>query len=302
MAPHFTTSMAPGISCAVKSSDSVAKAISGSRAESAKHPTEQGAVPGSAASIVTGNGGAIRLSVIIPVLHEAASINECIRHVKHLEQGCDVEVIVVDAEDAGDTVAALDPLRWPEVAEAVCVLAPRGRANQMNAGAASASGDALLFLHADTRLPENGLRMICEALFPANGKRAHQAGAFALGYAGGSPWLHLMARLASFRNRLARTPYGDQAQFFRADAFKELGGFPAIPLMEDVAIMRTIREQKRPCAILRVRVATSPRRYEQRGLLMTGLRNNCLRLLYACGVPPERLKPWYDDHRDTHAS
>ncbi|AGW12599.1 TIGR04283 family arsenosugar biosynthesis glycosyltransferase [Megalodesulfovibrio gigas] len=243
------------------------------------------------------------ISVIIPVLHEAATINECIAHVKGLECCTDVEILVVDALDVtgtGDTLAALAPEHLaPEAAVRVHPLrAPRGRANQMNAGAAQARGHILVFLHADTRLPPAGLILIWQALFPPRGGKPAQAGAFSLGYAEGGLLLECMARLASLRNRLTGTPYGDQAQFFRTETFHAMGGYPAIPLMEDVDIMRTLHRRGEQLVILPQRVATSARRYRADGLLWAGLRNNGLRLLHACGVPPQALTHWYRAFQD----
>ncbi|GAB7081030.1 TIGR04283 family arsenosugar biosynthesis glycosyltransferase [Megalodesulfovibrio paquesii] len=249
------------------------------------------------------------LSVIIPALHEAARINDCLQHVKRLARPevsgrpLSLELLVVDADDAGDTLAAIEPsLPTEEAGRSAPVTAlasPRGRALQMNAGAARARGQALLFLHADTRLPQQGLGLVWHALFPEDGSTPAAAGAFSLGYAGGSGALQCMARLACWRNRLLGTPYGDQAHFFRAVAFHDLGGYPVIPIMEDVAIMQAVRKLGLRLVILPERVATSARRYRAGGLLRTGLRNNCLRLLYACGVSPQALNHWYRAHRDT---
>lgn len=246
------------------------------------------------------------LSVIIPVLGEAATINDCLDHVKTLAMASPisggVECLVVDAEapHGGETLAALHP-RHEDVRG---LRAPRGRAAQMNAGAAAARGGSLLFLHADTRLPEGAFVLALEALTRA------EAGAFALGFDDPHPLLRLFALLATWRNRLAGTPYGDQAQFFRAETFRELGGYPPLPIMEDVAIMQALRRLPgrrspggrragRLLAHVPRRVRTSSRRYREQGILRTGLLHNVLRLLHALGVPAHALHRWRKPTRNT---
>ena len=259
-----------------------------------------------AAPGIPGDDQTPKLSVIVPVLHEGARINDLLRHVKALQSPVPIEILVVDAEDAADTLATLaahaahaahatdDSFgQGASCQDVIPLLAPRGRARQLNAGAARARGRALLFLHADTRLPPDGLALVWRTLFPDDGSRPAAAGAFSLGYAEGGRALQAMARLASWRNRVLATPYGDQAQFFCAEAFRALGGYPQVPLMEDVEIMRAVRRRGLRLVILSQRVATSARRYRAGGLLRTGLRNNLLRLLHACGVSPQHLKQWY---------
>lgn len=192
-----------------------------------------------------------------------------------------------------------DFTHFPSHRTVTVISSPSGRARQMNAGAASAMGDGLIFLHADTRLPRDGLISVARALFgwpdslTAEGRARREAGAFGLSMDTASPLLRFLVRAADFRNRLFRTPYGDQAQFFRADTFREIGGYADIPLMEDVEIMRRLRDSGRPIRILSRRIQTSPRRYEAEGMWRCALRNLCLRTLYALGVPPQPLARWY---------
>ncbi|MFV0348138.1 MAG: glycosyltransferase [Halodesulfovibrio sp.] len=251
-------------------------------------------------------------SVIIPVWHEAARINDLVAHVRERAGGRRVEIIVSDGAPQADTLAALAD------EQVIRVRAPQGRALQMNAGSHAASGDILLFLHADTTLPEdafaameqglrdigktggNAVSNVCGKAGDSIGDGAregnrHQvgAGAFRLGIDGARGLLYLVEMLADLRNRLTRTPYGDQAQFFRTSYFRLLGGYSAIPLMEDVDIMRRIRQRGDSIALLPLRVRTSARRWHAEGVVYCSLRNVCLRTLYALGVPAQTLSRWY---------
>ena len=163
----------------------------------------------------------------------------------------------------------------------------KGRAVQMNAGAAAAGGDALVFLHADTRLPCDADRIICEALEKACWGR------FDVQIEGRHRALKLVAWAMNLRSRLTGIATGDQAIFVRRDAFS---GFPQIPLMEDIAFSRQMKRRMAP-ACLRERVRTSGRRWEAHGLARTILLMWRLRALYALGVAPERLARRYADAR-----
>jgi rSAM/selenodomain-associated transferase 2 len=227
-------------------------------------------------------------SVIIPVWHEAARINDLVAHVRERADGRNVEILVSDGAPQADTLAALAD------SDVIRVRAPQGRAVQMNAGAHAASGDILLFLHADTTLPEDAFAAMEHGLnrLGDSGKRGG-AGAFRLGIDGAFGLLYLVEKLADLRNRLTRTPYGDQAQFFRSSYFRLLGGYSAIPIMEDVDIMRRIRQRGDSIALLPLRVRTSARRWHAEGVVYCSLRNVCLRTLYALGVPAQTLSRWY---------
>lgn len=220
---------------------------------------------------------AARLTIVVPVLDEAPILEASLRSLAPL-RACGHEVIVVDggSRDGSDRLAA--PL-----ADRV-LQAPRGRALQMNAGARVASGDALVFLHADTRLPPLADEAILAAL------KNHRWGRFDVDIEGRHPALRLVAAAMNLRSRLTGIATGDQAMFVRREDFP---GFPQIALMEDVALSRSLRRRGRP-ACLRRRVRTSGRRWESRGVLRTVLRMWRLRLLYALGVAPERLARQYD--------
>ena len=221
-----------------------------------------------------------RLTLVVPVLNEAACIREALTALAPLRTRGH-EVIVVDGGSTDDTV---------ELAAPLCnqvVRAPRGRALQMNAGARVASGEALVFLHADTRLPERADDEIALALAQASWGR------FDVRIASPRPLLRLVARAMNLRSRLSGIATGDQAIFVRRQAFP---GFPEIPLMEDIAFSRRMKRRGRP-ACLRACVTTSARRWEARGVVRTILLMWRLRLLYALGMTPQRLAREYADQR-----
>jgi rSAM/selenodomain-associated transferase 2 len=218
------------------------------------------------------------LSIIMPVLNEAAGIEAALRALgAYRARG--VDVIVVDGGSNDDTVAR--PL-----ADRVLV-APRGRATQMNAGAAAAKGDVLLFLHADTRLPENADALIASGL--AHSKRAW--GRFDVRFDDGG-WLHLVAFMMNWRSWASGICTGDQAIFMSRAAFDEIGGFPTIALMEDVAASARLKRISRPLC-LSTRVTTSGRRWRQHGVWRTILLMWRLRLAFYFGGDPKSLARHY---------
>ena len=189
------------------------------------------------------------------------------------------EVIVVDGGSADGTAELAAPLSDR------LLKSEKGRARQMNAGARAASGDALLFLHADTRLPPQADRLVGAALERASWGR------FDVRIEGRHPLLPVVAAAMNLRSRLSGIATGDQAIFVRREVF---GGFPEIPLMEDIAFSAAMKE--RP-ACLRDKVVTSGRRWERGGVLRTVLLMWRLRFLYALGVPPTRLARDYAERR-----
>lgn len=217
------------------------------------------------------------LSIILPVLNEGGGIAAALRALQPLA----AEVIVVDggSEDATADIAR-------EFADQV-IVAPRGRARQMNAGAALARGDVLLFLHADTRLPVDA-----EGLVRAAVAAGADWGRFDVRIDGQSPWLPLVAALMNRRSRLTGIATGDQAMFVRRALFVALGGFPDQPLMEDIELSRRLKARARP-ACLRERVLTSGRRWERHGVLRTVLLMWSLRLRYFFGASPRALAKAY---------
>ena len=223
----------------------------------------------------------MRLSVIIPTLDEAAGIAATIAALQPL-RAAGHEVIVVDGGSRDGT-----PDAARQLADRV-LTAPRGRATQMNAGADAASGDVLLFLHADTRLPPGAARAVLDG-FAASGA---SWGRFDVRIDGRSPLLALVAWLMNRRSRLTGIATGDQAMFATRAAFAAAGGFPAIALMEDVALSKRLKRISTPLC-LRARAVTSGRRWESRGVVRTIVLMWWLRLRYFLGASPERLRRIY---------
>lgn len=223
------------------------------------------------------------ISVIIPALDEELQIAATLACARAPAVR---EVIVVDG-GSRDATARLARQHADLVLNAA-----RGRAAQMNAGAAAARGDVLLFLHADTRLPPG----FDAAVLVALADPAVVGGRFDVRLVPDSPLLRLVGALMNLRSRLTRIATGDQAIFVRRAVFEAMGGFAEIPLMEDVAFSRALK-RRGSVACLQQRVETSSRRWLRDGPVHTILRMWWLRLLYACGVPPERLRRYYADVR-----
>jgi len=217
-----------------------------------------------------------QLTVVVPALNEAAGIARCLEALAPL-RARGHEVIVADGGSSDGTPRLAAPFADRVIA------APRGRAAQMNAGAAAARGDALLFLHADTRLPPEADRLVREAL------AAHAWGRFDVAIDSDDPRLAVIAYFINRRSRLSGIATGDQAMFVRRDAFP---GFPPIALMEDVAFSRAMK-QVGPPACLAARVVTSARRWERHGVARTVLLMWRLRYEYWRGADPDELARRY---------
>jgi rSAM/selenodomain-associated transferase 2 len=191
-------------------------------------------------------------------------------------------VIVVDGGSADATAGIARPL-----ADEVIASHP-GRARQQNAGAQAAIGDVLLFLHADTLLPADADARVIDGLM----RSGRGWGRFDVRLSGRAPALRMVERMMNLRSRVTGIATGDQAIFIRADWFRCVGGFPQIPLMEDVALSKALRRMGAPLC-LRDRVRTSSRRWEERGVLRTILLMWRLRAEYALGADPARLADRY---------
>ena len=225
----------------------------------------------------------MNISVIVPVLNEEKSIAATLQ----AWRACNL------TKPSLSTAAARTERREIAAEFGVKVIpSERGRARQMNRGAREASGDVLLFLHADTRLPSTAFSDIAGAM----GDPRYVGGRFDVELDGKHWLLPLVGRLISYRSRLSKVATGDQAQFARREVFQRMGGFADIPLMEDIAFCRTLKRLGE-VACLRSRVVTSARRWEVDGVWRTIFRMWTLKLLYLTGVSPARLKQFYADTR-----
>ena len=222
------------------------------------------------------------LSIVVPTLNEALGIRQILTALRPM-RARGVEVIVVDGGSTDGTPDLAAPLADQVIA------ADRGRAAQMNAGAARASGAILLFLHADTRLPAGADRLIENALSPAHGRHW---GRFDVRIAG-RPWLlRVVATGMNWRSRLTGIATGDQAIFVHRAVFERLGGFAAQPLMEDIELCARLRRIGPP-ACLRTPVITAGRRWESRGVWRTIFLMWRLRWRYWRGESPQSLAEAY---------
>ena len=225
----------------------------------------------------------MNISVIVPVLNEEKAIAATLQALVTLAP---YEIIIVDGGSADRTRELAGRFQVKVISS------ERGRGRQMNRGADEASGDVLLFLHADTRLPASGLNDIKAALSEAR----YLGGRFDVELAGAHWLLPLLGRLISYRSRISKVATGDQALFVRREVFERMRGFPDMPLLEDVAFCRTLKRLG-DVACLRSRVVTSARRWEVDGVWRTIFRMWIIKLLYLAGVSPARLKQFYADTR-----
>jgi len=230
------------------------------------------------------------LSIIIPCLNEADGIADTLRALAPLrERGC--EIVVVDGGSSDDTCALATPLADQTIT------APRGRALQMNAAAAHARGDLLLFLHADCRLPPQADALIVDGL-----SRARKTwGRFDVTLAGAHPMLRVVGTLMNLRSRLTGIATGDQGLFITRSLFEAAGRFPGIALMEDIALSKRLKRYGRPLN-LRHQITVSGRRWEKHGVLHTILLMWRLRFAYWLGADPNKLALRYAVHQPSQKS
>jgi len=223
----------------------------------------------------------VRLSVIVPTLNEAASIGDTLQPLQALRSRGH-EVILVDGGSEDDTLQLAAGLAD------LCISAPSGRARQMNAGAAAARGDVLWFLHADTRAAPAADRVIAAACATPG-----CWGRFDVHLSGRQPLLRVVERLMNLRSRMTGIATGDQGIFVSRALFERVGGFPDLPLMEDIELSKRLRRIRRPLCLSQ-QLVTSSRRWERRGIVRTIALMWYLRLAYFLGVPAERLALRYD--------
>jgi rSAM/selenodomain-associated transferase 2 len=223
------------------------------------------------------------ISIILPVLHEEMVIQETLSCLLHPDVLTMAEIIVVDGDPRGSTAALVRDRRVQTVT------GPAGRGAQMNEGARLSRGDILLFLHADTRLPEGAICEIRRAWY----ETGFTAGAFELGIDAEGPGFRLIEKMVSLRTRLTRIPYGDQAIFIRRAIFNHLGGYRKIPIMEDIDLMRRAKNEGGGLVIVKRKVRTSARRWRKEGLVACTLRNWTLSTAFYMGARPELLARFY---------
>jgi rSAM/selenodomain-associated transferase 2 len=225
------------------------------------------------------------ISIIVPALNEAGGIKQMLQDLQAMRHRGH-EIIVVDGGSSDNTAALCAPL-----ADRVLTTAA-GRARQMQAGAALARGSVLWFLHADTRAPQQADRAIHAALRGGD----HHWGRFNVRFSEPGVLLGVVATLMNLRSRLTRIATGDQGIFVTRELFERVGGFPQMPLMEDIAFSRRLRSRSRPVC-LRECLITSARRWRHHGAVRTIILMWSLRLAYFLGVSPMRLARHYPPNR-----
>lgn len=221
-----------------------------------------------------------KISVIIPVLNEGVHLAQTLKAVTTANEN--LEILVVDGGSRDETV---------EIAIAAgvkVILSEAGRALQMNAGAAISTGDILLFLHGDTRLPTGYEHLVQQIL--AQSKVV--AGAFDLKIDRPGRGLRWVEWGVKWRSRGCQLPYGDQAIFLTRDVFQAIGGFPVMPIMEDFVLIQQLKKMGK-VAIAPATVTTSPRRWQTLGVFKTTLINQIILIGYFLGISPKTLAQWY---------
>lgn len=230
-------------------------------------------------------------SVIIPVYDEAKIVNNAINHLIDISRGLKIEIIVVDGHPETTTLGVIGS------GGIIKIKSARGRSIQMNAGAISSTGEILVFLHCDTLLPPEAFIEIHKTVH----EKKINAGAFDLGINSPKIIYRIIENLSSFRSRITRIPYGDQVFFTSRDYFFDLGGFKEIPLMEDVEFMEKIKKRHDEIRIIKRKVMTSSRRWENKGIFQTTVLNWRLICMYYLGVKPERLADHYNSRVENEA-
>ncbi|WP_445366659.1 TIGR04283 family arsenosugar biosynthesis glycosyltransferase [Methylomonas sp. BW4-1] len=224
-----------------------------------------------------------QITIVIPVLNEAGHLVSKLQALQGLRDRC--QLLLVDGGSTDDSPFIAAP--WVDKV----VHSPRGRAMQMNAGAAQAEAEVFLFLHADTRLPDDAVSLIGHAI-----AEGFHWGRFDVTFDNAKPIFKLIAFMMNQRSRLTGIATGDQALFMTRQAFTAVDGFPAIALMEDIAISSKLKKRGKPCCI-KTEVLTSARRWQQHGLFKTILLMWWLRLAYFFGADPNDLAMCYDGRR-----
>ena len=229
------------------------------------------------------------LSIIMPVYNEELIIGDTLRH---LPSRKDIEIIIADGGSEDKTRDIISNLT-SHLPSLYLIETPKGRARQMNEGANISKGDILLFLHGDCRLPENALEYIWDTI--QSGR--YVAGAFDIRINKRGLFFRITEKAANMRSRYLRVIYGDQAMFMKRETFFRVGGFPVLPLMEDIAISKRLKRLGR-FRFINTPVIVSARRWEKEGAFYTMFRDITLASAYILfNVSPEKLVRYYKDVR-----
>jgi rSAM/selenodomain-associated transferase 2 len=222
------------------------------------------------------------ISIVIPTYNEAGNIDELLQELVTIPE---VEIIVVDggSSDRTPELVAEYPVKF--------IVTHPGRASQMNLGAKAAQGEILLFLHADSRLPEDFVQLITK-IFRLHQSEKWIAGAFELEISGDLPGLRMVEKLVHWRSHLLQFPYGDQGIFLRAETFAEVGGFPDLPIMEDFQLVRQLQKLGK-IAIVPAKIKTSPRRWQKLGVWQTTIINQLVIVAFFLRISPEKIANFY---------
>ncbi|MEA5619648.1 TIGR04283 family arsenosugar biosynthesis glycosyltransferase [Cronbergia sp. UHCC 0137] len=220
-----------------------------------------------------------RISIIIPTLNEAENIKSAIAST---QPSTNIEIIVVDGGSTDGTVEIVQALGVK------LILSPPGRAVQMNTGALAASGEILLFLHADTRLPGGFDVLIRTEL----AQPQVVAGAFTLRIDAPNWGLRLVEWGVKWRSLFWQMPYGDQAIFLTRSIFQQIGNFPQMPIMEDFELITRLKKLGN-ITLVKAVINTSPRRWLKKGIVKTTLINQIVIIAYLFGISPKRIHQWY---------
>ena len=224
----------------------------------------------------------MKFSIIIPTLNETNVIQACLLALQFIRTDC--EIIVVDGGSLDNTAVLAKHL-----ADKV-IICSKGRSLQMNRGADHATGNVLIFLHADTYLPKNALTLIEQHI-----SQHKQWGRFDIALNGNSFMLKIIAFMMNWRSRLTGIATGDQVIFVTQQLFNKVGQYPEINLMEDIALCNMLNKISRPIC-LKAKVTSSTRRWEHNGLYKTILLMWYIRLAYFCGTDPQKLAIMYSEN------
>lgn len=225
----------------------------------------------------------MKLSIIIPALNESRHLLASLQSLSLLKNHPH-EIIIVDGGSDDDTLKIAEPY------VDFIFTSEKGRATQMNMGAAHASGDILWFLHADSLIPDNAYKHICTSLQ----NNQHIWGRFNIKLSGSNPVFRIIEQLINLRSKITKIATGDQGIFVLRSEFEKLNGFAAQPLMEDIQLCKQLKKISAPACLVNT-ITTSSRRWESRGIIKTVILMWYLRLAYFLGTPASKLAKQYQN-------